>query len=260
MPSVGLGCPPPVLQADGRRSTPRPCVAAVKACEAADHQVVTVAMLGHKADLAFMALGPDLRELRRLQTGLQDAGLEVVDSYVSLTEVSEYAEGMPERDEEAPAVPAAAARGQAGVLLLPDVASAARSQQNWYTLPYDERDALMREHGTSGRTFAGRVLQVITGSTGLDDFEWGVTLFAVHPDDLKAVVYQLRFDRASAIYARVRAVLHRAWSRRSRSCWPALLAGAGAAQSARADSAAATRRPGCSVDRPVPSASNTNTS
>ena len=54
---------------------------------------------------------------------------------------------------------------------------------------------------TSGRAFAGRVLQVITGSTGLDDFEWGVSLFAVHPDDLKAVVYQLRFDRASAIYA-----------------------------------------------------------
>ena len=58
----------------------------------------------------------------------------------------------------------------------------------------------MREHGTSGRAFAGRVLQVITGSSGLDDFEWGVTLFAEHPDDLKAVVYQLRFDRASAIY------------------------------------------------------------
>ena len=59
----------------------------------------------------------------------------------------------------------------------------------------------MREHGTSGRTFAGRVLQVITGSSGLDDYEWGVTLFAVHPDDLKAVVYAMRFDRASAIFA-----------------------------------------------------------
>ena len=59
----------------------------------------------------------------------------------------------------------------------------------------------MREHGTSGRTFAGRVLQVITGSTGLDDYEWGVTLFAVHPDDLKEVVYTMRYDRASAIYA-----------------------------------------------------------
>jgi chlorite dismutase len=74
-------------------------------------------------------------------------------------------------------------------------------QQNWFTLPYDERDELMREHGRSGRTFAGRVLQLITGSAGLDDHEWGVTLFAVHPDDLKEVVYTMRFDRASAIYA-----------------------------------------------------------
>ena len=59
----------------------------------------------------------------------------------------------------------------------------------------------MLEHGTSGRKFAGRVLQVITGSTGLDDFEWGVTLFAEHPDDLKEVVYTMRFDEASALYA-----------------------------------------------------------
>ena len=59
----------------------------------------------------------------------------------------------------------------------------------------------MLEHGTSGRKFAGRVLQVVTGSTGLDDFEWGVTLFAVHPDDLKDVVYTMRFDEASAVYA-----------------------------------------------------------
>ena len=52
-----------------------------------------------------------------------------------------------------------------------------------------------------GATFAGRVLQVVTGSAGLDDFEWGVTLFAQHPDDLKEVVYTMRFDRASAHYA-----------------------------------------------------------
>ena len=59
----------------------------------------------------------------------------------------------------------------------------------------------MHEHGASGRKFAGRVLQVITGSTGLDNFEWGVTLFAVNPDDLKEVVYTMRFDEASAVYA-----------------------------------------------------------
>jgi chlorite dismutase len=74
-------------------------------------------------------------------------------------------------------------------------------QHNWFTLPYEQRNELMREHGASGRMFAGRVLQVVTGSTGLDDYEWGVTLFAQHPDDLKAVVYTMRFDQASAVYA-----------------------------------------------------------
>jgi peroxiredoxin len=59
----------------------------------------------------------------------------------------------------------------------------------------------MLEHGKSGRTFAGRIVQLITGSTGLDDFEWGVTLFGVHTDDIKDVVYTMRFDRASAVYA-----------------------------------------------------------
>jgi chlorite dismutase len=59
----------------------------------------------------------------------------------------------------------------------------------------------MMEHGKSGRAFAGRVIQLVTGSTGLDDFEWGVTLFAVNPDDLKDVVYTMRFDEASAKYA-----------------------------------------------------------
>ena len=71
-------------------------IAAVKVAEAAGGEVVTVAMLGHKADVGVMAIHRDTRELRALQTGLQHAGLDVVDSYVSITEVSEYAKGMPE--------------------------------------------------------------------------------------------------------------------------------------------------------------------
>ena len=59
---------------------------------------------------------------------------------------------------------------------------------------------MMHEHGASGRRYAGRVAQYVTGSTGLDDYEWGVTLFAVNPDDLKEVVYTMRFDEASAVY------------------------------------------------------------
>jgi len=59
----------------------------------------------------------------------------------------------------------------------------------------------MGGHGAVGRNFRGRVLQIVTGSTGLDDWEWGVTLFATHPDDLKQCVYDMRFDPASALYA-----------------------------------------------------------
>src|SRR5690349_19853283 len=68
---------------------------AVKSAQADGHQVVTFAVLGHKADVGFMAIGPDLWRLRSLQAALQSAGLEIADSYVSLTEVSEYAKGMP---------------------------------------------------------------------------------------------------------------------------------------------------------------------
>ena len=72
---------------------------------------------------------------------------------------------------------------------------------NWFTTPFEQRKELMYEHGTSGRKFKGRILQVITGSTGVDDWEWGVTLFGQHPDDLKEVVYTMRFDEASSVYA-----------------------------------------------------------
>jgi chlorite dismutase len=74
-------------------------------------------------------------------------------------------------------------------------------KHNWFSLPYEDRKALMYGHGAEGRKFAGRILQVVTGSTGLDDWEWGVTLFAVHPDDLKDCVYSMRFDEASSNYA-----------------------------------------------------------
>lgn len=174
--------------------------AAVAAAEADGHQVVTVAILGHKADLAFMALGPDLWRLRRLQTELQRAGLEVVDSYVSLTEVSEYAQGVPDELKQARLYPNLPPEGKRCWCFYP-MSKRRLPGANWFRLPYDERKELMYEHGGSGRKFAGRVVQVVTGSTGVDDYEWGVTLFAVNPDDLKEVVYTMRFDEASAVYA-----------------------------------------------------------
>ena len=179
---------------------PEAITAAVKACEADDHQVVTVGIVGHKADVGIMALGPDLWRLRRLQSELTSAGLDVVDSYVSLTEVSEYAKGVPEELKQMRLYPRLPPDGKRAWCFYP-MSKRRNVGQNWYTLPYDERDQLMRGHGKTGRTFAGRVLQLITGSTGVDDWEWGVTLFAERPDDLKDVVYTMRFDEASATYA-----------------------------------------------------------
>jgi hydrogen peroxide-dependent heme synthase len=198
-PSVGWGVlhlfckPTPLLD-------PEAVVSAVKACQAAKHQVVTAAILGHKADLCVMALGPDWRVLRALQTSLRHAGLDVVDSYVSLTEISEYAAGVPEEMKNTRLYPHLPPDGKPAFCFYP-MSKRRGPEGNWFTLPYEQRDALMREHGKSGRTFAGRVLQVVTGSAGIDDFEWGVTLFAQRPDDLKAVVYTMRFDEASAVYA-----------------------------------------------------------
>ena len=174
--------------------------AAVKNAEGDDHHVVTVAVLGHKADLAVMGLGPDLWRLRRLQTDLTNAGLVVVDSYLSLTEISEYAQGLPEEMKQARQYPQLPPEGKRAWCFYP-MSKRRNVDQNWYALPYEEREQLMRGHGATGRTFAGRILQLITGSTGLDDFEWGVTLFGVHPDDLKDVVYTMRYDEASATYA-----------------------------------------------------------
>jgi chlorite dismutase len=173
--------------------------AAVKQAEASEAQVITASMLGHKCDVAVMALHPDWTVLRRLQSELQAAGLDVVDSYVSLTEVSEYAKGMPEHMLQERLYPQLPPPGKPIFCFYP-MTKRREAHANWYATPFDARNEMMREHGKSGRTFAGRVVQLITGSTGLDDFEWGVTLFALTPEVVKDVVYTMRFDKGSALY------------------------------------------------------------
>ncbi|MNJ62750.1 putative heme peroxidase [compost metagenome] len=71
---------------------------------------------------------------------------------------------------------------------------------NWYMLSMDDRRALMRSHGLIGRSYAGKVKQIITGSVGLDDWEWGVTLFSDDALQFKKLVYEMRFDEVSARY------------------------------------------------------------
>lgn len=73
--------------------------------------------------------------------------------------------------------------------------------KNWYTLPIEERARQMNEHGLVGRRYAGEVRQIITGSIGFDDWEWGVDLFADEPLVFKKLIYEMRFDHVSAVYA-----------------------------------------------------------
>ena len=82
--------------------------------------------------------------------------------------------------------------------------------KNWYSEPIRERHRMMREHGMIGRHYAGRVTQIISGSIGFDDWEWGVDLFADDPLVFKKLVYEMRFDEASAVYGLFGTFLRRA--------------------------------------------------
>jgi chlorite dismutase len=73
--------------------------------------------------------------------------------------------------------------------------------KNWYQVPMGDRQRLMHEHGLVGRRYAGEVRQIITGSIGFDDWEWGVDLFADEPLVFKKLIYEMRFDEVSAVYA-----------------------------------------------------------
>ena len=173
---------------------------AVDGATAAGAQVVTVAVLGHKAELCFMGLHTDAWVLRDLQGALVRAGLDIVDSYVSITELSEYAKGLPAEMADMRLNPKLPPPGKPAWCFYP-MTKRRNPDQNWYQLPYDERKELMYEHGASGRKFAGRIVQLVTASTGLDDWEWGVTLFGENLNALKETVYTMRYDRASAVYA-----------------------------------------------------------
>ena len=198
-PSVGMAVlhlfGHPAAEFDGQA-----VISAVKDAQGRGVQVVSVSMLGHKADVAFMAVASDMRELRKFQTAVQTAGVFITDSYVSITELSEYAANVPEEMKTARLYPQLPPAGKNAWCFYP-MSKRRDPENNWFTLQFEKRSELMAEHGKSGRAVAGRVIQLVTASAGFDDFEWGVTLFAVNPDDLKDVVYTMRFDEASAVYA-----------------------------------------------------------
>jgi chlorite dismutase len=189
-------------------------------------------LLGHKADLmltfyarSFDALGD--AEIAFDRTALRDY-LEPQGSYVSILELGLYdaTRKIHEALHEHGLKPHSADWNVAFDALLREEAQEPRSaarlwakiparryvcfypmdkkrgeQTNWYSLPYNERAELMLDHGKIGRTFHGLVTQVISGSIGFDDWEWGVDLYADDPLIFKKLIYEMRFDEASAKYA-----------------------------------------------------------
>ncbi|MFP4636408.1 MAG: chlorite dismutase family protein [Nitriliruptoraceae bacterium] len=185
--------------------------------------------VGHKADVLLMAIADDLTELRALQTEVAATraapALRLDWSYLSLTEGSEYtttperyreemaAKGLDaeelERRVEQYAERMAAYQESKLHPQMPDwqllcfypMSHRRDGADNWYVLDFEERKRMMSEHGRSGRAFTGRVLQLVSASTGLDDWEYAVSLFAHDLADIKSIVYDLRYDEASARYA-----------------------------------------------------------
>jgi chlorite dismutase len=171
----------------------------------APYQAIWTAPLGDRADLGLMLIGPDLVRLERFrgEVARTDLGrrLEPVPELglVSLTELSEYTprEGSDEHmamleRRVHPRLP------RRRLLCFYPMAKRREGADNWYSLGYDERRKLMGGHGRLGAKFSGRVIQLITGATGLSDWEWGVTLIADDPKDIKDIVYEMRFDEVSA--------------------------------------------------------------
>jgi chlorite dismutase len=199
----------------------------------APEQIQCCAIPGLKADFGIVMAGPDLRAIHDVQMAIQASGLgpalQPAYSFYSITEVSEYvpdgdeyARILRERERLDPESSIYKARvatytERMGPMnqqrLYPEfpnwpclcfypMSKLRTADQNWYLLPFEARAELMTQHGKSGMKFAGKVTQVITAATGLDNWEWGVTLWARNPSYLKDIVYTMRFDESSARYAR----------------------------------------------------------
>jgi hydrogen peroxide-dependent heme synthase len=187
------------------------------------------AMLGHKADLMIVHFRKSLDELNQAELTVARSALneffDPTSSYVSVVElglyeasVKAYAEWMeqglkPGTADWNRAVEAELSkqRETATPRLWPEIPQRRYlcfypmnkhrgEMKNWYSEPIRERQRMMREHGMIGRHYAGRVTQIISGSIGFDDWEWGVDLFADDPLVFKKLVYEMRFDEASSAY------------------------------------------------------------
>lgn len=198
-----------------------------------DTHLLIFSVVSPKADLGFMLLTPDLQMSNTFEKQLSlSLGPEILSpsySYLSQTESSEYTttreqyaaetlvgekglvDGSPEFDAALREFDERMAHYLKHRLypVLPDwpvicfypMSKRRSGNDNWYSLDYEQRRKLMAGHARVGRTYSGRILQLITGSTGLDEYEWGVTLLAKDTIDIKSIVYEMRFDEVSARYA-----------------------------------------------------------
>ena len=195
-------------------------------------QLIATGVIG-KADLGLMVIHPDLGRVQRFTQEVAATALgsclETRYSFLSVSEKSEYisttgdhARKLLDEDRLDPASPefqqqvAGFSRrmsayadsrlhpklpgGEYPVLCFYPMSKARGEARNWYALSFSERKRLMGSHAEAGRRFADRVTQLITSSTGLDDWEWGVTLFTRDLKAIRDIVYEMRYDEGSALY------------------------------------------------------------
>jgi hydrogen peroxide-dependent heme synthase len=193
-------------------------------------QTALFSELGHKGDLILVHFRDSFEALNQVeldlaQTELYDY-LTPTHSYVSVVELGLYessrktyeaasAKNLETHSADWQAEVAATLERQAGAMaprLFPAIPEAKylcfypmdrlrAEDKNWYTVPFPERQRMMHEHGLIGRRYADQVKQIISGSIGMDDWEWGVDLFAEDPVVFKKLIYEMRFDEVSAVYA-----------------------------------------------------------
>jgi hydrogen peroxide-dependent heme synthase len=193
-------------------------------------QSAAFSLLGHKGDLILVHFRPSFDELGQVQRRLAQLRLadylEPTSSYLSVVELGLYESSLktystlaergiapfsPEWKAEIEEV-LARQREAMQPRLFPDIPPhkyicfypmdrKRGEEKNWYQLPLAERQRQMHEHGMIGRRYAGEVKQIISGSIGFDDWEWGVDLFADDPMVFKKLIYEMRFDEVSAVYA-----------------------------------------------------------
>ncbi len=193
-------------------------------------QSALYSLLGHKGDLMFVHFRQSFDELNQAELRLARLRLsdylEPTSSYLSIIELGLYESTIktykalaergvePHSEEWSREVKDTVARQKEAMhpRLFPELPKhryicfypmdrRRGEDKNWYTLPIEERARQMNEHGLVGRRYAGEVKQIITGSIGFDDWEWGVDLFADDPLVFKKLIYEMRFDEVSAVYA-----------------------------------------------------------